>query len=85
MRPLVKCEHMSRLRRLPNLDAGAADVLRLPLGVWARVAALGEAGGGLLFQVGTLLSPNSRRSAAARYGRTGQLEALAFLQEARAG
>lgn len=46
-------------RRLPTLDASAPGVLRLPVGVWVRVAPTGEQGeaqGGLLLQVSLKLT-----------------------------
>ena len=79
-------------RRLPQLDPDASGVLRLPLGAWARVTALGgqqdeplgRSQGGLLVQAGALLAPGLRRSAAALYDSAGGLERLVVLQESRA-
>ena len=75
-----------------QLAPDASDVLRLPLGAWARVTALsgeqagppGEGQGGLLVQAGALLAPGLRRSAAVLYSGAGDLERLALLREARA-
>ncbi|KAK9825422.1 hypothetical protein WJX81_004259 [Elliptochloris bilobata] len=68
---------------LPQLEASAPGVLRLPLGVWVRIANLQGELGGLLLQAGTVLAPGLRSSAAARYSQSGSLEALVFLREAR--